>query len=133
MIEAEFYELLSGLVSGRMYPNSIPQKTRGNTDATRPLIVYHTESMEPDYAMSGVTAPLKSQMEFECQATTYLAAKTLATAVFDAVKNLGQTSLNDTEIQSCFASIDSDEFTPGVSGQETGFHSVIVMVDVTYV
>ena len=132
MIEAEFTTLLSTLVAGRMYPNSVPQRTRGSTATTWPLIVYHSEGFAPDYSMSGPTGPGKSNLEFECQAETYLAAKDLAQTVFDAIKDLGRTQLGVHAIQTCFAAIDSDEFTPGVSGQETGFHSVNVTADVTY-
>lgn len=132
MIEAEFTALLSPLVSGRMYPNSVPQRTRGATATTRSLIVYHSEGFTPDYSMSGPTGPGKSNLEFECQAETYIAAKELAQTVYDAIKDLGRTQLGAHEIQTCFPAIDSDEFTPGVSGQETGFHSINVTADVTY-
>lgn len=132
MIEAEFTTLLSTLVAGRMYPNTVPQKTRGNTDATRPLIVYHSEGFQPEYVMAGPIEAGKSNLEFECQAETYLAAKELAQTVFDAIKDLGRTTLGAHNIQTCFAAIESDEFTPGVSGQETGYHSVNVTAEVTY-
>ena len=132
MIEAEFTTLLSTLVAGRMFPNSVPQRTRGATAITRPLIVYHSEGTRPEYTMNGATGQLKSNLDFECQAETYIAAKELAQTVFDAIKDLGRTQLGAHAIQTCFAAIDSDEFTPGVSGQETGVHSVNVTAEVTY-
>lgn len=132
MIEAEFTALLSTLVAGRMFPNSVPQRTRGATAITRPLIVYHSEGTRPEYVMTGATGQLKSNLEFECQAETYLAAKELAQDVFDTIKNLGRTQLGSHDIQTCFAAIDADEFTPGVSGQETGIHSVNVTAELTY-
>ena len=127
---------VSAEIGARIYPQTIPQRGNDTTKVTRPLIVYQSNGFKPDYHMKGVNEDGKATMEFECQAETYFAAKSLAAAVLDRLHKL--TALCPCQlpghwIESCFAETQPDDHTPGISGQETGFHSVTVQTEITFI
>lgn len=127
---------ISAVIGSRIYPQNIPQRGSDTTKVIRPLIVYQSTGLKPDYHLTDVCEQAKATIEFECQAETYLAAKELANAVlarFHALTRTCPRQLPGHWIESCFAEIQPDDFTGDVSGKETGIHAITVQAEIAFI
>lgn len=70
---------VSSVVGARVYPNGIPQ------GGVRPAVAVHTAGHQPLYDDAGEIDLARSRFQIDCQASTYLAAKSLARAVQTAL------------------------------------------------
>ena len=78
-IQSDIVTALSGVASGRVYPQIAPE------NATYPLVNYRIINKAPITTIHGTTLATDYTVVFECWATTYAGALSLADSVRSAV------------------------------------------------
>ena len=78
-IQADIVTALAGVASGRVYPQIAPE------NATYPLVNYRILNKAPITTIHGTTLATDYTVVFECWATTYSGALTLAESVRTAI------------------------------------------------
>ena len=78
-IQADIVTALAGIASGRVYPQIAPE------NATYPLVNYRILNKAPITTIHGTTLATDYTVVFECWATTYSGALTLAESVRTAI------------------------------------------------
>ena len=126
MLEVGLYAKLSGdagvsaLVGTRIYPLLMPQ------EPTLPAIVYQRISTVPlGQSHQGGNHLNRARMQLACHATTILAAKQLAQAVWRALDGDSGTWSNVT-VQSCLRANELDGYEPEVEAYRVTADYLIV-------
>jgi hypothetical protein len=84
MVENALFNLLNGLVGGRMYPMVAPDSP------TVPFIVYQNITNSPEYTL-GNTSPINNtRMQIDCYSDTYGGVKSLVASVQSAMQAAAQ-------------------------------------------
>lgn len=82
-LQSDLITALSGVASGRVYPQIAPE------NAVYPLVNYRVLNKSPIVTIDGVVHATDYQVVFECWGATYAAALTLAAAVRAAIVSSG--------------------------------------------
>lgn len=88
-LQSSLVTVLSAIAGGRVYPQAAPQ------DAALPFVIYRRASREPTQCIDGTLAATRSVMVFECYATGFDAALTLAASVRAAIQASALTWTDD--------------------------------------
>jgi hypothetical protein len=79
-LESDFFTALTGLTSGRVYPDVAP------LGAVRPYIIYQQVGGQAvSFLASAVVGKRNARMQVECYADTRIAAATLGRSIEDAL------------------------------------------------